>query len=34
MQYSDWVQSAAFSLDGATIVSASDDHTVRVWEAA
>eukprot|EP01046_Picozoa_sp_COSAG06_P118722 COSAG06_NODE_65917_length_255_cov_1.660256_1_plen_78_part_10 len=28
------VRSACFSPDGARIVSVSDDHTVRVWNAA
>jgi len=30
----DWVQSAAFSPDGATIVTASDDWTAQLWDAA
>jgi WD40 repeat protein len=29
-----WVTTAAFSPDGARIVTASDDHTARVWDAA
>ena len=32
--HSDWVYSACFSPDGARIVSASGDRTVRVWNAA
>ncbi len=29
----DWVNSAAFSHDSALVVSASDDHTVKIWDA-
>ena len=31
--HSSWVQSVAFSPDGATIVSGSDDNTIKVWDA-
>ena len=31
--HSDWVQSVAFSPDGKTIVSGSDDQTLKVWDA-
>ena len=31
--HSDWIQSVAFSPDGKTIVSGSDDETIRVWDA-
>jgi len=31
--HSDWVRSVAFSPDGATIVSGSDDKTIKVWDA-
>ncbi len=30
--HSSWVQSVAFSPDGATIVSGSDDNTIKVWD--
>jgi len=33
-QHSDWVRDAAFSPDGARIVTASWDNTARVWEVA
>ena len=33
-EHSGAVRSACFSPDGAKIVSASDDNTVRVWNAA
>ncbi|MDR1955746.1 MAG: hypothetical protein LBQ30_02715 [Treponema sp.] len=29
--HSDWVRSAAFSPNGRSIVSGSDDTTVKVW---
>jgi len=31
--HSDYVRSVAFSPDGATIVSGSDDETIKVWDA-
>ena len=31
--HSDYVRSVAFSPDGKTIVSGSDDHTLKVWDA-
>ena len=31
--HSGWVNSVAFSPDGATIVSGSDDKTIKVWDA-
>ena len=31
--HSDFVMSVAFSPDGATIVSGSDDMTIKVWDA-
>jgi len=31
--HSDWVRSVAFSPDGASIVSGSDDKTIKVWDA-
>ena len=32
--HADWVRSVAISSDSRTIVSGSDDKTVRVWDAA
>ena len=31
--HSGWVRSVAFSPDGKTIVSGSDDKTLKVWDA-
>ena len=31
--HSDWVRSVAFSPDGKTIVSGSQDKTIKVWDA-
>ena len=31
--HSGWVRSVAFSPDGSTIVSCSDDQTIKVWDA-
>ena len=31
--HSGWVRSVAFSPDGASIVSGSDDKTIKVWDA-
>ncbi|KAF7136923.1 hypothetical protein CNMCM5793_006585 [Aspergillus hiratsukae] len=30
--HSDWVRSAAFSGDGQTLASGSDDHTIKLWD--
>ncbi|ATX64615.1 WD40 repeat domain-containing protein [Roseinatronobacter bogoriensis] len=32
--HEDWVRSVTFSPDGSRIVSGSDDHTLRLWDAA
>ena len=32
--HSDWIRSVAFSPDGKTIVSGSDDKIIKVWDAA
>ena len=32
--HTDWVNSAAYSPDGKHIVTASDDRTARIWDAA
>ena len=32
--HTDYVWSLAFSRDGATLVSGSGDHTVRLWDTA
>ena len=32
-EHSGWVNSVAFSPDGARVVSGSDDNTVRIWDA-
>lgn len=32
LQHQGWVRRAAFSPDGTRVVTASDDHTARVWE--
>ena len=31
--HSRWVRSVAFSPDGKTIISGSDDKTIKVWDA-
>jgi len=31
--HSGWVRSVAFSPDGSTIVSGSNDKTIKVWDA-
>jgi WD40 repeat protein len=31
--HSDWVMSVAFSPDGSTIISGSNDQSIKVWDA-
>ena len=32
--HSDWVRSCCFSPNGASVLSGSDDNTLKIWDAA